>query len=631
MGAATNPKRFDYLSAAVFGVPLIVYVWTLEPSILWADSGIFATAATCYGIPNAPGFPGYLHIAHLFSLLPFGAPAWKVNLCSAFFGSGAVWMLFRTMRFLGVEAFAAAAGALSFAFCYGLWSQAINAETFAYTTFFILTSFYCLLRLDSSLPEAGSKKPAHLLGEPFRWFVSAVACLVAAGGGHPISSVALAPCAVLAYRRRAILAPNAARLASVGLVAASAFFLLYLSQMALAVRNPPLAFGDPRNLRALWVHVIAYYGGTAGLLGPIDPPRGLFPILFYLLEHSFTSLTPFAVPVVGYGALTLFRSSRRMFWMVASLPLAVWIANVVQITSNLEHTFLPAEAAFCVFAGFGLDAAAKQLAAKASPERRGLIGPALLILPALLLVRWAPSLDRSKQDYPEEFGRNVLEGLPLGSILVSRGDLVAAACDYLQIARGYRGDVAVLTTTVFLTQGWHRDQIHRRYPALDFRGLESSLAMNPLDPQRALAALIAENVALHPVFFMPTVSREMALPPGYHFEPHGLTVEVTKETPPLRAELWNLHFRDPEMWRHPPNTLELGYKMGWVGMLSQYAQGYENLRSAAAAKNDIALANRAATIENALYLSYGDDLAALIRRYPPRIPAGAPMGVQARP
>ncbi len=570
-------------------------------------------------------------MAHLFSLLPFGAPAWKVNLCSAVFASGAVWMLFRTLRFVGVAGFASAAAALSFAFCYGLWSQAINAETFAYTTFFILTSFYCLLRLDAALPEPGSKKPALLLGETLRWFVAAVACLVAAGGGHPISSVALAPCALLAFRRKAMLVPNAAKIGAVAGVAAAAFALLYLSEMILARRDPPLAFGDPKSLHALWVHVIAYYGGTAGLLGPIDPPRGTFPILFYMLEHTFTSLTPIAVPVVAYGAMTLWKNGRRAFWMIASLPITIWIANVFQITSNLEHTFLAAEAAFCMFAGFGLDAAARLIGERAAPSQKAYIAPALLLLPALLLARWAPSLDRSHQDYPEEFGRNVLSDLPKDAILVSRGDLVAAACDYLQIARGFRSDVAVLTTTVFLTQGWHRDQIHRRYPALDFRGLESSLARNPLDPQGALAALIVENVASHPVFFMPTVSREMPLPPGFHFEPHGLTAEVTQQTLPLRPELWNLRFRDPEMWRHPPYTLELGYKMGWIGMLSQYAQGYENLRMAAAAKNDIALANRAATIENAFYASYGDELTTLVRRYPPRIPAGAPMGVQARP
>lgn len=49
-----------------------VYLFTASPSIGWIDSGVIATGAKSLGIPNPPGFPAYVLVAHVFTKIPWG-------------------------------------------------------------------------------------------------------------------------------------------------------------------------------------------------------------------------------------------------------------------------------------------------------------------------------------------------------------------------------------------------------------------------------------------------------------------------------------------------------------------------------------------------------------------------------
>jgi hypothetical protein len=81
-------------SAWVAGVGLlVVYLLTLAPTITWAhhgaDGGDLVTAVARGSIPHPPGFPTYLALGELFIRLPWGEPAWRMNLMSAVLAAGA--------------------------------------------------------------------------------------------------------------------------------------------------------------------------------------------------------------------------------------------------------------------------------------------------------------------------------------------------------------------------------------------------------------------------------------------------------------------------------------------------------------------------------------------------------------
>src|SRR5436190_4233856 len=72
---------------AVFVVALLLYAWTLAPTVTLVDSGELILAAWGTGVAHPPGFPLWVMLAHLASLLPFGNVAVRINFSSAFFAA----------------------------------------------------------------------------------------------------------------------------------------------------------------------------------------------------------------------------------------------------------------------------------------------------------------------------------------------------------------------------------------------------------------------------------------------------------------------------------------------------------------------------------------------------------------
>src|SRR5437762_3277993 len=91
---ATNPVARHVAAAALGVVILAVYVRTLAPTVAGGDSGELITAAYTLGVAHPPGYPLYTLLAKLFTLIPIGTIAWRVNLFSAVCGAGAATLIF---------------------------------------------------------------------------------------------------------------------------------------------------------------------------------------------------------------------------------------------------------------------------------------------------------------------------------------------------------------------------------------------------------------------------------------------------------------------------------------------------------------------------------------------------------
>jgi tetratricopeptide (TPR) repeat protein len=71
----------------VFIASLVVYTCTLAPAVTLVDSGELIVAARSLGIAHPPGFPLYVLLAHLATLVPIGGVAVRVNFASALFAA----------------------------------------------------------------------------------------------------------------------------------------------------------------------------------------------------------------------------------------------------------------------------------------------------------------------------------------------------------------------------------------------------------------------------------------------------------------------------------------------------------------------------------------------------------------
>jgi len=87
------------LAAAAATLAFMLYSRTLAPGLLPGDSGEFQFAAWLGGFAHPTGYPLYLLTGRLWThLLPFGDPAWRMNLFSAVWAALAVGGLYLLAR-----------------------------------------------------------------------------------------------------------------------------------------------------------------------------------------------------------------------------------------------------------------------------------------------------------------------------------------------------------------------------------------------------------------------------------------------------------------------------------------------------------------------------------------------------
>lgn len=128
----------------------VLYLLTLAPTVLYytdemKDSAVLPAIAYTLGISHPTGYPTYTILTHLFTYLPVGDVAYRVNLASAVFGALAVAALYAAGLRLGGSILAAFVGALAFGTSPLFWSQAVIAEVYTLHVLFIAAALLVLL------------------------------------------------------------------------------------------------------------------------------------------------------------------------------------------------------------------------------------------------------------------------------------------------------------------------------------------------------------------------------------------------------------------------------------------------------------------------------------------------------
>jgi hypothetical protein len=138
----TMPKNSLVFILAVSVIA--IYLFTLAPTVLWADGAYFQRTAFDGTLrPDGGGHWLWLTIAKLFVRIPFGEVAYRVNLVSAFAGTATVIGLFLVARSLELSQTASAIAALSLAVAHTFWMHSVRTEV--YTVFTALMVVEMLL------------------------------------------------------------------------------------------------------------------------------------------------------------------------------------------------------------------------------------------------------------------------------------------------------------------------------------------------------------------------------------------------------------------------------------------------------------------------------------------------------
>jgi len=139
-------SREDYLTAFVLSIlTFVVYAFTAAPGVTLGDSPDFITGVLTLGIVHPPGYPLYTVLGHLFSLLPFGEPAFRVNLFSALWGSLCLGVMFLIIRILSIDRIHAVFATLFLGFTTVFWSKTAVAEVYSFNAFLIACIVFWIL------------------------------------------------------------------------------------------------------------------------------------------------------------------------------------------------------------------------------------------------------------------------------------------------------------------------------------------------------------------------------------------------------------------------------------------------------------------------------------------------------
>ena len=187
-------RTFLLVGWIVFLIALAVYHQTMEETASLWDCAEFIACAYKLQIPHAPGAPLFLMVGRLFSLAALGDTskvALWVNMTSVVSSAAAVMFVFWSIVMLGRKinknasnfslVLSGLVGALSIAFADSFWFSAVEAETYAMATLFLMASFWAVLKWEQ---EDGGIKES-------RWLIFICYILGLSVGVHPLSLLIL--------------------------------------------------------------------------------------------------------------------------------------------------------------------------------------------------------------------------------------------------------------------------------------------------------------------------------------------------------------------------------------------------------------------------------------------------------
>jgi hypothetical protein len=413
-------------AAVSAGIAFVVYLRTMLPGVSVGDWAEMQFVPAQLSVPHPTGYPLFVLIGKLFSLIPVGSVAFRAGLLSAAAAAGSVAVAVLIASRLGVRPVNAAAAGLALAFTGTLWLEAAFPE---------MNSLHLLLVglvIHRALVWRAERRDRDLLLGALLSGLALSNHLLAATT-IPIIILFVLWDARRRLRERPILLLQAGLLLLVGLTP-----YLFIPLRALA--GPPQIYGPLTTLEGFLNLVTGadFRGNMKFFSGESLSAawRAVPDIVAHLLERS-------AAPFLLASAVGLWLLARRDSWVAGLFALLAvsglyFLANYV---SDLYHYLLVGWLVLAV----GVAIAGEWLIG--TFERW--LGPSVsgaqvlfLLLPLLIGIQQLPRSDQSANRVGEEYAQRVFAQLPPNTILLTYWDTLTTL-SYKHCMEGVRPDVTL--------------------------------------------------------------------------------------------------------------------------------------------------------------------------------------------
>ncbi|MCU0640915.1 MAG: DUF2723 domain-containing protein [Candidatus Margulisbacteria bacterium] len=437
------PSNRGFIALLIFALSLFVFCRTLCPVVAPRDSGELTTAAYALGVPHPPGYPLYTMLGKLFTLVPHGSIAWRVNLLSAVCGAATASLTFLLISGLTQSLLAGAVAALLLAFSPLFWWQAVVAEVFQLNLLFTVSTVSLIVWW------AKTKERKQLLIFAFSYGLSLA---------HHHTTLLLAP-GFLYYiwaNDRALFRQGKTLLACASVFALGLLPYAYLPLRSLA--DPYLDWGNPQTLNNFFRVVTRAQFGALKL----DPslPNAAFSLPLLLAQTRiylgwlFDGFLYLGGLIGLYGGLANYKADRRLFWFLLLLfvctgPLFIFLSRYplnnpyyyLYCSTMLSRFMLPSLFIFSIWVGFGLTAL---LALVKGERNRFIIFLLLLASPCLSLSLHYSRADKSRFYFVDDLARNILLSVKPHGLIICQTDNALFSLWYLQGVEELRPDVTIV-------------------------------------------------------------------------------------------------------------------------------------------------------------------------------------------
>ena len=485
----------------------------MSPAVRFWDTAEITAAAYSLGIPHAPGFPIYILLGRVFTvLLPF-KPAIAVNLLSVVSATAAVVLALLIFRELeeGVETIGGYLSALLFAFGNCLWAQAGRAEVYAFNMLLIEISMLCMLRFS----RMGDKR-LFIAGIYF-WGLSAAM--------HSASAAAAFIPVIWAGLRRQgwkNIDWKTLSLSVLGIIVALSSYTYLLLRSPLI---PEINWGRAETFTALWNMVSAHEFAFSIELSSFKDLVLRLNSSLKLLNASFTFIS---LPILVVGLIRW----RYKGFLFAAYILGLFIAFIRQELPQPNHMgyILICSLILSLWSGSGLNGlrtGLKKISVRFNWKTNlanwvSVIIIGLVIVP-LFLVQF-PRSDLSGSRWAEKMGYDMLDDLPQGTILLMNDFSAYFICRYLQVVENVSTDYDIILPGL-LSEGskskhWYLKELEDR---TTIQGLEHAQGTEIA----VIAKIVEANHTNRPVF---CEYGEDFRPFANYLQPQGLLFRIVLDS-----------------------------------------------------------------------------------------------------
>lgn len=509
----------------VGAVSFVLFLFFQAQGIFTGDSGDLVTAAVVHGVPHPPGYPLFTVFGFLLSQLPFFTLSWRVTLLSSLAHALTSAIVFLLVSRLTKNKLSGLFSSLILLGNYLFFLYSVTPEVFALLDLFFVMVLYQLYKYQTS------QTFTRLLIFSFTFGLSLT---------HHHFILFAVPAIVFGFLSAKL--PKGFGIKElfqcIGVFIIG--FSTYLYAPIVAVSNPIINWDKPTTVARFWQLITRQdYGSflSGGTIGHTFAERFISIrayITFVLLDFTLIGV---ALSVIGLWVL--WKKERTLTCVIILLlvffgPFFFFYASFPIVSrftlGTYERFLLPSYVLLSILVGVGFDAIQK-MAVLLIGTRLKYTNIVIMIFSCIIFfypvtilsMTLYRSIGLSTDKTAENLGRDVLESLPNGAILLLGQDTMLFTTQFVRYGLRVREDTAVLHTSL-LAAPFYQEVLRAQFPTLV---IESDASYN------ALEALVRNNIQKRRIFSNTTLS----IGSGWYYVPHGLVYEIVSEQnlPPIAS------------------------------------------------------------------------------------------------